>query len=183
MNDLAVALSWSQMIAVTHRTQARMLAAAVVGMLAAGTGCATEPQPGPPALTRYLAQGDRCKEVAELAGTATVVKIKQHAGEVPTPAGAPPESIVAYVISDEAAKLGWSHEDTRAFAREIWDAPPYAGFKWEILRAHLYYGVACQLAAAGTPVRSYSTLTKRMQSCLESRDESVQRACAETAIK
>ena len=171
------------MAAVTRRTPNTTLAARIVVTLAAVAGCATEAQPGPPTLTSYLARGDRCKQVAELAGAAAVVKIEAKAGEVPTPADAPPESIVAYLVSKEAAKLGWSREETRAFAREIWYAPPDADFNWEILRAHLYYNAACRLAAAGTPVRPYSTLTKQMQSCLGSRDEGAQIACAEAAIR
>jgi hypothetical protein len=162
--------------------EARAVKCLVAG-LAGIAGCASSQQPGPPQLTRYLAKGDQCKEVAELAGTATVVKVKAQQGEVPIPAGAPPESVVGYVISGEAAKLGWSYEETRAFAREIWDAPPHAGFKWEILRAHLYYGVACGLATEGKPVRPYSTLTQRLQSCLESPDENAQRSCAVAAIQ
>ena len=149
----------------------------------AGVGCAATAQPGAPQLTRYLAKGDQCKQVAELAGTATVIKVKMKQGEVPTPAGAEPESVVGYVIFEEAAKLGWSVEETRAFAKEIWDAPPLAGFKWEILRSDLYYQVACRLATEGKPVRPYATLTDRLQSCLESRDDNVQRTCATAAIQ
>jgi hypothetical protein len=152
-------------------------------LLQTAAGCASAPPPEPPRPVTYLAKGDLCKEVAGLAGTATVVKLKAKAGEIPTPAGAPPESVVAYVISEEAAKLGWSHEETRAFAKEIWDAPAQAGFKWEILRAHLYYTTACGLATAGTPVRPYPTLTTRLQSCLASPDHNVQRACAEREIR
>jgi hypothetical protein len=152
-------------------------------LLFAAAGCASSPQPEPPRLVGYLAKGDRCKEVAELAGAATVIKVKAQAGELPTPDGVPPETIVDYVISQEATKLGWSHEETRAFVKQIWDAPAHAGFKSEILRAHLYYTVACRLAIAGTPVRPYATLTKRLQSCLESRDENVQLTCAEAEIK
>lgn len=155
------------------------LVAALTGVAA----CATSQQPGPPQPTRYLAKGDQCKQVAELAGTATVIKVKMQQGEVPSPAGAPPESVVGYVISEEAAKLGWSPEETRAFAREIWDAPALAGFKWEILRANLYYQVACRLATEGKPVRPYATLTQRLQSCLESPDDGAQRTCAAAAIQ
>ena len=171
------------MAAVTRQAPTTMLAACIAVTLATVAGCATGAQPGPPTLTSYLARGDRCKQVAELAGAAAVVKIEAQAGHIPTPTDAPPESIVAYVISKEAARLGWSHGEKRAFAREIWDAPPDGGFQWEILRAHLYYNAACRLAAAGTPVRPYSTLTKQMQSCLDSRDESAQIACAERAIR
>jgi hypothetical protein len=147
------------------------------------TACASAPQPATPQVVSYLAKGERCREVAELAGTATAVKIQAQAGKIAAPSGAPPESIVGYAIDEDATKLGFSHDETRAFVKQICDAPAYATAKWEILRANLYYTVSCRLATAGTPVRPYATLTKRLQSCLDSPDEDAQRACAETEIK
>jgi hypothetical protein len=157
--------------------------ALVVGIFGAVAACASAPQPGPPRLTGYLAKGEQCAAVAELAGAAVVIKTKVRSGELRVGNGTKPETVVGFVISRDAETLGWSHENTLAFAREICDAAPYRNLAAEILGANLYFRTACKLETAATPVRPYATLTPRIEACLASPDPEAQRTCAEAAIR
>jgi hypothetical protein len=149
--------------------------------------CSTAPAPPSktPRATPYLAKRAQCEQIARTATAAVDVKLGVSSGTFAHgPLGKePPEKIIAFVLADEVKPFGWSADETAAFAKEIWDAGPYSDQTVETLSARLYYQVACRLAAEGTPVRPYPTLTQALESCLSLPDPLGQQSCANAKIR